>query len=64
MNVDKKERDILLAAYDYCVLELKARQIAQYRGVSEPTMNRRLKQARDRGYIVATSFLERCLSLG
>ena len=50
MNVHK-ERDILLAAYDYCVLELRARQIAQYRGVSEPTVNRRLKEARDRGYI-------------
>jgi DNA-binding transcriptional regulator LsrR (DeoR family) len=48
---DEREREVLLVTYDYCVLGLRGEKLAKHRHLTPATLARRLKQAREAGYI-------------
>ena len=46
-----RELEVLLVAYDYCVLGLRGERLAQHRHISSATAARRIQQAKQAGYI-------------
>jgi len=45
------EREVLLIAYDYCVLGLRGEKLAKHRHLSTATLARRIRRAKEEGYI-------------
>ena len=47
----ERDLEVLLVAYDYCVLGLRGDRLAKHRHISPATVARRIKQAKQSGYI-------------
>ena len=47
----ERELEVLLVAYDYCVLGLRGERLAKHRHISSATAARRIQQAKQAGYI-------------
>lgn len=47
----ERDREVLLVAYDYCVLGLRGEKLEKHRRLPKATLNRRIKQAKEAGYI-------------
>ena len=47
----ERDLEVLLVAYDYCVLGLRGERLAKHRHISPATVARRIQQAKQSGYI-------------